>query len=403
MSDRPHAGAPPSAASSPRLSETASGSISLTANAPSVNRLGLAHFRNYISLNCSFGPHLNILVGDNGSGKTNILEAISLLGPGRGLRQANFADLATRNEATQWSIAADMRVAAGDVRVRIDHAGDGRQVQLDGADIRGMDHLSDMLPQLWLTPAMDRLFVDAASGRRRFLDRFTATLLPGMSRAGQAFEKAMRERNRLLSEPGWHHHSVWLDGLEDTMALNGATIAAARLQAIDALAAGLERLPGDTFPRSQIGIEGSLESALREQAASDVEDQYRSHLSDMRARDAGAGRALDGPHRSDFLVYHMAKNMPAADCSTGEQKALLVGLILAQADTVIARTGDIPILLLDEVAAHLDETRRAALADILVALGGQVWITGTDRRNFTAFERSTDYFSVAHGVIAEAS
>ncbi len=365
--------------------------------APSVTRLGLAHFRNYTELNAHFGPHLNILLGDNGAGKTNILEAVSLLGRGRGLRQAQFTDMAHRDQKGQWSIAADVQLAAGSVRVRMDHMGDGRRVKLDGADIRGVEHLSDLVPQLWLTPAMDRLFVDAPAGRRRFLDRFTATLLPNVSRAAQAFEKAMRERNRILSDAAWANQRVWLDGLEDTMALNGATIAAGRLQAIDSLAAGIERLPSTDFPQAQIGIEGTLESALRESAASDVEDYYRQQLAQMRARDAAAGRTLDGPHRSDFLVYHADKNMPAGACSTGEQKALLVGLILAQADTVIARTGDIPILLLDEVTAHLDETRRAALCDLLVTLGGQVWITGTDRRNFTAFARATRYFSVEDG------
>lgn len=368
-----------------------------TAGAPAVTRLGLADFRNYGALNAHFGPRVNILLGDNGSGKTNILEAVSLLGRGRGLRQAPFADMTKRDGAGQWSIAADFQMASGAARIRMSHGGAGRQITLDGADLRGIDHLTQMLPQLWLTPAMDRLFVEAASGRRRFLDRLTVTLLPAASRANQAFEKAMRERNRILSEPSWANHRAWLDGLEDTMALNAATIAAGRLYAIDSLAAAVERLPEGDFPRAHLGLEGGLETALRSMAAADVEDQYRAQLVDMRARDAAAGRALEGPHRSDFLVVHAAKNMPASECSTGEQKALLVGLILAQADTVIARTGDIPVLLLDEVTAHLDERRRAALADILVALGGQVWITGTDRGNFTAFDEASDYFNIVDG------
>jgi DNA replication and repair protein RecF len=263
---------------------------------------------------------------------------------------------------------------------------------MDGANGK-IDDIAHMLPQLWLTPAMDRLFVDGASGRRKFLDRFAQSLDASVSKSLSAYEKAMRERNRLLQDNGGHDNG-WLDGLEEAMALNGVAVAAARLTALDALAHGLSGglsgdlavIPEAAFPRAEIALRGTLEAALRDRSALEVEDMFRRDLADNRALDAAAGRCLEGPHRSDLEVHYAAKNMPAADCSTGEQKALLVGLILAQAHCVATRRGAVPILLLDEVAAHLDADRRAALAEILHALGGQSWITGTDEQSFDGFE-----------------
>jgi DNA replication and repair protein RecF len=230
------------------------------------------------------------------------------------------------------------------------------------------------------------LFNDGASGRRKFLDRFAQTLDAGLSRHLSQFERAMRERNKLLQAGNSQQaNNSWLDGLEDTMALQGVAIAASRLSALDTLAQGLAQMPDNAFPRAQVALEGALEAALRDRSALEVEDDYRSQLRQARGLDAAAGRTLEGPHRSDLKVSHSAKAMPASACSTGEQKALLVGLILAQARSVAARLGDVPVLLLDEVAAHLDAHRRAALADILSDLGGQSWITGTDIDMFTAF------------------
>ncbi len=364
-----------------------------TLDAPYISHLRLQDFRNYTSLSCAFGPRTNILLGSNGAGKTNILEAVSLLGAGRGLRGSQFADLTRRDAATTWAIGADVSLAQGSSRVRVNFNGAGRDLLVNGDRGMNFDGLSQMLPQLWLTPAMDRLFVEAASGRRKFFDRFAASLSPSLASNAAAYEKAMRERNRLLAESA--PQSVWLDSLEEAMAVNGTAVALARLEALDHLAAGIAHMPETGFPRARIGLEGDLETALRSESLLAVEDMFRDRLASGRAQDAVAGRALLGPHRSDLLVYYAGKNMPAGQCSTGEQKALLIGLILAQAHSIAAQTGDVPLLLLDEVAAHLDPDRRQALAQTLDDLGGQVWITGTDLQSFEAFAPLSTVFGVA--------
>lgn len=357
--------------------------------APHITRLRLTNFRSHGALDVACGDGAVILTGPNGVGKTNVLEAVSMLAAGRGLRSAALEDM-QKNRIGGWTVLADLDGPTGLLRAGVGFGGDaatkgGRQVRIDGENAR-VDELARAVPQLWLTPAMDRLFIDAASGRRKFLDRFAQSLDAGLSRHLSAYEKAMRERNRLLQTPGARFDTnSWLDGLEDAMALHGVAIAAARLQALDALAVGLAAIPEAAFPRADVALQGTLEADLRARAALDVEDGFGAHLRESRGLDASAGRTLQGPHRSDLQVSYAAKNMPAADCSTGEQKALLVGLILAQAHSVAARTGDVPILLLDEVAAHLDAHRRAALAEILAGLGGQSWITGTDMTAFDGF------------------
>ena len=308
-----------------------------------------------------------------------------MLAPGRGLRGAAFDDIRFERRLG-WTVSADIATAQGPVRAGIGWQNGARKLRLDGANGK-LDDIAHILPQLWLTPAMDRLFVDGASGRRKFLDRFAQSLDTTLSKALGGYEKAMRERNRLLQEGEPNAASNgWLDGLEEAMALHGVAIAAARLTALDALAVGLAAIPETAFPRAEIALAGSLEAGLRHQSALEVEDTFRARLAQARRLDGAAGRTLEGPHRSDLQVIYAAKNMAAADCSTGEQKALLVGLILAQAHSVAAQRGDVPILLLDEVAAHLDRHRRGALAEILHALGGQSWITGTDNEAFDGFE-----------------
>lgn len=356
---------------------------------PHITRLRLTGFRSHTQLDISCANGAVILTGANGIGKTNVLEAISMLAPGRGLRSASLEDLQHKTAQTPvsgWTVTADLDGPLGDMRAGVGFDGSaGRKVRINGAN-RKVEDLALAVPQLWLTPAMDRLFVDGASGRRKFLDRFAQTLDIGLTRHLSSFEKAMRERNRLLQTPNTPFSgNSWLDGLEDEMALHGVAMAAARLAALDALAVGLAAIPEAAFPRATIALEGALEATLRVQSAIDVEDGYRETLRTTRHLDASAGRSLQGPHRSDLQVYYAAKNMPAAHCSTGEQKALLVGLVLAQAHSVAARTGDVPVLLLDEVAAHLDTNRRAALAEILSHLGGQSWITGTEISVFEAF------------------
>lgn len=359
-------------------------------SAPHIRRLRLTGFRSHphLDLHCANGAV--VLTGPNGLGKTNVLEAISMLAPGRGLRSASLEEMVQKDGRAGWTVTADLDGPLGAQRAGVGFEPDasgrgGRRVRIDGAN-RRVEDLARAAPQLWLTPAMDRIFVDGAAARRRFLDRFAQTLDVGLSRHMGAYEKAMRERNRLLQMPDTQFDAnSWLDALEEEMALHGVALAAARLAALDALAVGLAAIPEAAFPRADIALEGSLEAALRGSAAVEVEDQFRRRLHAARRVDAAAGRTLEGPHRSDLLVHYAAKDMAARDCSTGEQKALLVGLILAQAHSVEARTGDVPLLLLDEVAAHLDSQRRTALAQILAALGGQSWITGTEATMFDSF------------------
>lgn len=370
--------------------------------APHIARLRLTHFRSHAAADLSVACGAVILTGPNGIGKTNILEAISMLTPGRGLRSAQLEDMAATSADEGWTVLADIATATAPMRVGVRFAagGAGRELRVDGAPARGFEKISMALPQLWLTPAMDRLFTDSAGGRRKFLDRFAQTLVPGLSTQLNQYERAMRERNKLLQMPGTQFAgNGWLDGLEENMASLGTAIAAARLAALDALADGLAAMPETVFPRAVVALEGTLEAALRAQPAIEVEDGWRARLHAARARDAAAGRSLEGPHRTDLHVTHAAKNMAAAKCSTGEQKGLLVGLILAQARSVAARTGDVPVLLLDEVAAHLDATRRGALFEILNDLGGQSWITGTEAAAFADFTHATSHLHISGGAV----
>ncbi len=370
--------------------------------APALTGLLLSDFRSYDSTKLACGTGSVVLTGDNGAGKTNILEAISLLGPGRGLRSANLRDMARHEAAGGWAVAADMHTIDGAVKIGMgietSTVSDSptRRLKIDGAAAKGFDRLAQWLPQLWLTPAMDRLFMDGASGRRKFFDRFTQGLVADHATQLGVYEKAMRERNKLLQDETHSTHSTWLDGLEARMAMSGVAIAAGRLTALDKLAAMLPHAP-KTFPRAEIALEGTLEAALRDQNALAVEDNFRAKLASARGLDAAAGRTLAGVHRSDFVTRHADKNMPAEKCSTGEQKALLVGLVLAQARLLTERTNVVPLLLLDEVAAHLDAQRRAALFDALTDLGGQAWVTGTDSRIFTDFTKNVTHIRLCDG------
>ena len=371
-------------------------------HAPHISRLRLTHFRSHKGVDISVDCGAVILTGPNGAGKTNILEAISMLAPGRGLRSAQLEDMSAKGADSGWMVLADITTATAPMRVGVGFAngGTGRDLRVDGAPARGFEKISMALPQLWLTAAMDRLFTDSAGGRRRFIDRFAQTLVSGLSTQLNQYERAMRERNKLLQTPGTQFSgNGWLDGLEENMASLGTAIAAARLDALDALAEGLAAMPETVFPRAEVALEGTLESVLRARPAIEVEDDWRARLQAERARDAAAGRSLEGPHRTDLHVTHAAKKMAAAKCSTGEQKGLLVGLIMAQARSVTARTGDAPILLLDEVAAHLDATRRQALFEILQDLGGQSWITGTDATAFADFTHATSHLHIAAGEV----
>jgi DNA replication and repair protein RecF len=337
-----------------------------------VSRLSLSDFRSYADSVLAPGPGFVILTGENGVGKTNVLEAVSLLSPGRGLRGASLSEMARKGGAGGFAVAA--RVADIDIGTgTLAAAPERRQVRINGAPASA-NSLSEQLSVLWLTPAMDRLFADAASGRRRFLDRLVLALRPDHATHSARYDAAMRARNKLLAEDG-PRDEAWLAALEARMTEHGAAIRDARDMTIAALAGRLEAAPEGPFARARIRLEAGEAGDL---AAS-------------RARDAAAGRTLAGPHRADLVVTHIGKEQPAALCSTGEQKALLVGLILAFADLVAERAGRRPILLLDEIAAHLDPLRRAALFERLGNAGGQVWMTGTEPAPFEGIGAATRF------------
>lgn len=330
-----------------------------------VTRLVLTDFRNHAATMIAPADGFVVLTGENGAGKTNILEAVSLLAPGRGLRRAATSDLARQGGAGGFGVAATL---AGSTEVATGtepQAPERRIVRINGA-AASASALGEWLTVLWLTPAMDRLFVEPASERRRFLDRLTLALAPGHAQHATRYEAAMRQRNRLLADEA-PADPAWLSALEVRMAEHGAAIDAARRATVAALDEALAEAPTGPFARAALALEGWSGDA----------DGLTAELRAGRARDAAAGRTLAGPHRSDLAVTHVAKRQAAALASTGEQKALLLGIVLAHAGLVAVRTGAPPILLLDEVAAHLDPVRRAALFDRLAALG-QVWMTGTE-------------------------
>jgi DNA replication and repair protein RecF len=355
-----------------------------------LTRLALAEFRNHRDLLIQPGAGLVVLTGENGAGKTNILEALSLLTPGRGLRGATLSDMARSDGPGGFAIHARLD---GEVEIGTGTAAtapERRQVRVNGADAPA-SALGEWLAVLWLTPAMDRLFADSASGRRRFLDRLVLAREPAHAPHATRYEAAMRARNKLLAEPDGAD-PAWLTALEAGMAEHGAAIAQARVRTVSALAERLRDQPAGPFARAGITLSGWSP------APDHGEDALRDELRRGRGRDAAAGRTLAGPHRSDLTVTHLDKNMPAELCSTGEQKALLLGLLLAHADLVAAHRGQRPILLLDEVAAHLDPLRRAALFERLADAGGQVWMTGTEQAPFAEAPAGTYHLTVTAGV-----
>ncbi|TRC94330.1 DNA replication/repair protein RecF [Mesorhizobium sp. WSM4303] len=369
-----------------------------------ISKLILTNFRNYAALEIDLSPGAVVFSGDNGAGKTNLLEAISLLTPGRGLRRAPYADVA--REGGDGGFALHARLDGPDGQVEIgtgitggEAAGEGgRKVRINGAPARSADAMLEWLRVVWLTPAMDGLFPGPAADRRRFLDRLVLAIDPGHGQRALDYEKAMRGRNRLLTEGS--RDSAWFDAIEMQMAETGVAIAAARAELVRLLAAMIDRLPSSgPFPQADISLFGDLESDVATSPAVDVEERYRAALADGRERDRAAGRTLDGPHRSDLLVRHRPKAMPAELCSTGEQKALLVGIVLSHARLTGEMSGMTPILLLDEIAAHLDAGRRAALFSILEELNCQAFMTGTDAALFSSLRGRAQFLTVDHGTV----
>ena len=391
-----------------RRSDAADGGEAAVALASRVwiERLQLTDFRNYAGLSLSVGPAPVVLTGANGSGKTNLLEAISLLTSGQGLRRAPYPEL-TRMGRSSWAVAARLVTPVGPVDVGTGLTPDAnggrgaRIVRIDGETQSGSGALAEQVEMVWLTPAMDGLFAGPASDRRRFLDRLISGLDPSYRPLLGQFERAMQQRNRLLADEV--RDGARFEGFERIMAETGVAVAAARATAIAALSAAVvarrEAAHGALFPWAELALVGTLEAGLVARAAIDVEDDYVRQLARERERDRAAGRTLEGPHRSDLIVGHGPKEMPAKVSSTGEQKALLIGLVLAHCDLVGQRRGVAPILLLDEIAAHLDPLRRAALFEEILALGSQAWMSGTDPEAFAALANRVQFHRVEEGRI----
>lgn len=374
----------------------------------SIKALQLHHFRNHTQSalsDISCGPV--VLCGVNGAGKTNLLEAISFLSPGRGLRTAKISEVQNRETGsaeTPWSVSALIESAYGPVRIGTgrDGVADKRLIRINGENAKGgQAGMTEYLSVIWLTPQMDRLFSDAASGRRKFLDRMVFAFDPGHSGRMTRYENAMRQRSRLLQIG--NADPAWLGGLEATMAETGVAIAAARQDFIRRLQQAVDRTPADIqahFPRAILAMRGTVEELVRRVPALEVEEMLRYQLKACRVQDSQSGGAASGPHKSDLIVDYDAKQMPADQCSTGEQKALLIGMVLAHARMIAAERGAAPVLLLDEVAAHLDESRRRVLYQILLDLKVQVFMTGTDLALFEPLSQDGYFFNVDGGRIS---
>ena len=367
---------------------------------------GLTNFRNYSTVTLTDLPSgLLAFHGRNGAGKTNILEAVSLLSPGRGLRGAGIADIQkidSDRQTSPWTVGADIEGMFGPARfgTGADPATERRIIRINGENTKGQATLAEHIAVLWLTPQMDRLFIEGAGSRRRFFDRLVYSFDAGHAARVSRYEQAMAQRSRLLKESR-AADPAWLAVLETAMAENGVAIAAARRDFIRRLQAAEDSGIESDFPRAALQIKGILEERLGIISAVDLEAEFSETLRRDRAIDGVRGGAGSGPHRSDFSAVYLAKSRPAGECSTGEQKALLIGIVLAQARLVAAAQGAPPILLLDEIVAHLDDGRRRALFDILKALGGQVWMTGTDAALFSG--AAPVFFAVEGGTIRRAA
>jgi DNA replication and repair protein RecF len=371
-----------------------------------ITRLTLTHFRNYRAAQLTTRGERVVLVGPNGAGKTNCLEAISFLSPGRGLRRATLDDVADHDGDGSWAVAAEVEGALGlatlgtGIEPPQGDVAPVRRCRIDREPVGSATAFGDHLRMVWLTPAMDGLFMGAGSERRRFFDRLVLAVDSSHSGRVSALDRSLRSRNRLL-EDFRNADSHWLDAIERETAELAVAVAAMRGQTATRLAAALDaRGAASAFPSAKIMLDGWMENALASEPATAVEDRYRAALRESRPRDAAAGRTLDGPHLTDLEVIYAPKAMPAREASTGEQKALLIGLVLAHAQLVSDMTGITPLLLLDEVVAHLDPNRRAALFAELARLGAQVWMTGADPLAFAEIGPGAEIFEVESGRIS---
>jgi len=377
-----------------------------TLRRPMVRRLALADFRSYATLDLRVEAPLIALTGENGAGKTNVLEALSMFTPGRGLRRADLSDLARTGGAGRWAASLELE-SEGDLvqlgtGIEPADGGSARRCRIDRAPVSSARAFADHLRLVWLTPAMDGLFAGPAGDRRRFLDRLVLAVDSDHGTRVNALERALRNRNRLLEEG--MRDAAWLDAAEQELAGLALAVSAARVETVTRLAALItaQRDEASPFPWAEVSLEGEIEQMLPTMPSLEVEDRYRALLRANRGRDAAAGRTLIGPQASDLAVRHGPKQAEAARCSTGEQKALLVGLVLAHARLVAAMTGMAPLVLLDEIAAHFDPRRRQALYEELARLGGQVWMTGADPQAFAGMGASAQVFRVFQGQIEPA-
>jgi DNA replication and repair protein RecF len=353
-----------------------------------IRQLSLTNFRNYRAASLAIDTDKIVLYGPNGAGKTNLIEAISFLAPGRGLRRATIEEVAFQEGDGSWAVAAEVEGALGLAtlgtgveRTLEDSSMVQRKCRIDRESVASAAAFADHLRVVWLVPAMDSLFVGAPSERRRFLDRLASAVDVEHPSRVNALERALRSRNRLLEEMRPDPH--WLDAVEHETAELAVAVAGLRVETVHRLETALASRKDTAFPPAGIALNGWIEKLLPAHPAIEIEERYRAVLRENRARDAAAGRTLDGPHLTDLSVVYLQKGIAAADASTGEQKALLIGLVLAHARLITEMTASAPVLLLDEVVAHLDPARRAALHAELAQLGAQVWMTGADPALFT--------------------
>jgi len=362
-----------------------------------ISRLRLSQFRNYAAASLDLDHRHVVLTGPNGAGKTNLLEAVSLLSPGRGLRRAPFETLVQAGSEASWAVAATLETPNGpvDIGTGINPPDGARRVRINGANAKTIEEMSAYIRLLWLTPDMDGLFRGGASDRRRFLDRLVMTLIPDHGAAVSSYEKAMRQRNRLLDEGG---DGSWLSAIEAQMAEHAAAIYFARADSLGHLQLLANQGVDETaFPAAKLSLSPLFSDGHQPTASSTLEASLVALWRDTRALDRSCGRTTTGPHRADLEVFHAQKRMPAHLCSTGEQKALLIGLVLVHARLVAKMTTITPILLLDEVAAHLDPDRRKSLYSALQELNTQCWMTGTDPMLFEALGALAQTIHVTQG------
>lgn len=372
---------------------------------PLVRKLSLADFRSYAALDARVEAPLVVLAGENGAGKTNILEALSLFSPGRGLRGAEIGECARRQGSGGFAVSIEIERDgfAAQLGHGLEPAGPEqpatRRFRIDRAPVSSARAFADHIRPIWLTPSMDGLFAGPAGDRRKFMDRLVLSVDADHGARVARLERALRNRNRLLAEEA--ADARWLDATEREIAALGVAVAAARQETVVRLRALIEdgRDQHSPFPWANVAIEGELEQMVGVEPALRVEDHYRAVLAASRRRDAAAGRTLNGPQTSDLIVRHGPKDEAARACSTGEQKALLTGLVLAHARLVGVMSGMAPLLLLDEIAAHFDPVRREALFEELARIGGQVWMTGADPSAFASLAQTADFFTVTPGRI----